>query len=61
MRLEERLDMAARRVGAALVAVEKIRLAVDGAGQRHFEQGVTAELIAGGQHRHERRIFIVGE
>ena len=46
LRLEERLDLAARRVGAALVAVEEVGVAICRCCQRHFEQRVAAELVA---------------
>jgi hypothetical protein len=47
LRLEERLDFAARRVQATLVAVEEIGVAMRRGRQRHFEQGVATEHVAG--------------
>jgi hypothetical protein len=47
LRLEEGFDLAARRIGSALVAVEEIGIAMRCRRQRHFEQGVAAERVAG--------------
>jgi hypothetical protein len=49
-RFEKGPDRPGRRVEPALVAVEKIDVAVHGGRDRHFQERVAAELVAGRKH-----------